>query len=535
MIRFAKLLVALTLVVVGATDGLFAAQRGRTADQPSAPTRDTARSPDRAPQFDITDVRSITPSLLLPNAFARGGVLRGNRYELRNATMLDLIRTAYDVDADRVIGGPSWLELKRYDVDALAPTGTPPAVLQRMLQSLLADRFKLVIRNDTQPMAGYALKLAADTPTLAKTSGGVTECQTSTLRDSKGFFTTVVCRNVTMATFAERLPRLAGQSSLSPVVDMTGMKGSFDLELKWNPTAKIADIIARQLGLRLESLPQVPAPVLRVESVTMRPTDNPPDIALKMPPLLAFELAVIRKSRPGTSLDVQVQQNGQVRLSGASLRTMIDIAWRIPNPSDDFIAGPSWLSTRRFDVTTSADMRGNALVDPDLPAILRQLMVERFGIKFHTEDRLVNAYALIAKTPKMAKADPSRRSRCVSTASAAGSDRKNQLPFERLMTCQNVTMAEFAELLPSLAPAVRTSVADMTGITGRWDFAVRFSQSPGVQGTSGGSGTAVASDPTGIVSIFEAIDGQLGLKLERRRRMLPVMVIDSISETPTDN
>src|SRR5262245_2080748 len=76
---------------------------------------------------------------------------RDQRYEVHNATMVDLIRTAYSVDAEKVFGGPSWLEFDRFDVAALAPAKTSQDSIKLMLQSLLADRFKLVVHNDTKP------------------------------------------------------------------------------------------------------------------------------------------------------------------------------------------------------------------------------------------------------------------------------------------------------------------------------------------------------------------------------------------------
>src|SRR5436190_18977418 len=73
------------------------------------------------PAFDIADVHASARST---NPNMAGGVLRGGRYELRRATMVDLIRTAYGVDADSVIGGPGWLESDRFDVIARAPATT---------------------------------------------------------------------------------------------------------------------------------------------------------------------------------------------------------------------------------------------------------------------------------------------------------------------------------------------------------------------------------------------------------------------------
>jgi hypothetical protein len=65
---------------------------------------------ESTPKFDIADVhvsaRTATPSM-------SGGVLRGGRYEIRRATMVDLIRIAYGVDDNsKIQGGPSWLNCK---------------------------------------------------------------------------------------------------------------------------------------------------------------------------------------------------------------------------------------------------------------------------------------------------------------------------------------------------------------------------------------------------------------------------------------
>src|SRR5262245_55603674 len=105
-----------------------------------------------SPSFDLADVHAGSRN---PGVNVTGGVLRDGRYELHNATMVDLIRTAYSVDAERVLGGPSWLELDRFTVMAKAPQSTPPATLKLMLQSLLADRFKLVVHQDTRSMTSY--------------------------------------------------------------------------------------------------------------------------------------------------------------------------------------------------------------------------------------------------------------------------------------------------------------------------------------------------------------------------------------------
>ena len=108
------------------------------------------QSPAPAVGFDAADVH--VRSKVGASQFMSGGVLRNGRYDLRNATMVDLITTAYGVQPDVVLGGPTWLETRRFDIVAKAPDGTRQDRLQTMLQNLLAERFKLAVRKDTRPI-----------------------------------------------------------------------------------------------------------------------------------------------------------------------------------------------------------------------------------------------------------------------------------------------------------------------------------------------------------------------------------------------
>jgi uncharacterized protein (TIGR03435 family) len=99
-----------------------------------------------APAFDLANVH-VSPKTTNPNM--SGGVVRAGRYELRKASMVDLIRSAYSVEPEKVLGGPSWLETDRFDVIAKVPPSTSLEAAKLMLQTLLADRFKLVVHTDS--------------------------------------------------------------------------------------------------------------------------------------------------------------------------------------------------------------------------------------------------------------------------------------------------------------------------------------------------------------------------------------------------
>src|SRR5579871_5154643 len=104
--------------------------------------------------FVIADVH---PSPFNADPFMHGNSIQGDRYFLTQATMAELIATAYGVDVTNVQGGPSWLERNHYDLRAKVPPGTTQADVKLMLRSLLADRFHLVVKTASAPMPAYIL------------------------------------------------------------------------------------------------------------------------------------------------------------------------------------------------------------------------------------------------------------------------------------------------------------------------------------------------------------------------------------------
>ncbi len=108
----------------------------------------------------------------------RGGFYKGGRYEVRSATMVDLIRTAYAADSDdKVTGGPGWLGQDRFDVIAKAPVNSTPENLRLMLVNLLAERFNLVIHNDTKPLPAYVLAAGKKNQMKPGDGSGDTGCK----------------------------------------------------------------------------------------------------------------------------------------------------------------------------------------------------------------------------------------------------------------------------------------------------------------------------------------------------------------------
>jgi len=87
-------------------------------------------------------------------------VVSGEGYELRNATVADLIRTAWAVSAEDVVGGPQWLDTDRFDVNVPAP-GASPERRQLLLRKMLRDRFGLVTHRRTEAVPAYLISVAS--------------------------------------------------------------------------------------------------------------------------------------------------------------------------------------------------------------------------------------------------------------------------------------------------------------------------------------------------------------------------------------
>src|SRR6185436_4078169 len=114
----------------------------------------TTDSGTPAPAFEAADVH-VSAKVRMPSMAAGG--LRGTRYLVRQATMVDLIALAYDIDPDKILGGPSWLDINRFDVSARAPGGSTPEQARLMLQRLLAQRFSLKVHKDSKELPGFVL------------------------------------------------------------------------------------------------------------------------------------------------------------------------------------------------------------------------------------------------------------------------------------------------------------------------------------------------------------------------------------------
>ena len=403
-----------------------------------------------------------------------------------------------------------------------------------MLQALLADRFKLAVHDAMKPFPQHVLT-AGPHPQLTKSaSSGEASC-TSNNSPGPPPVNALNCRNISTSDLAARLSRIAGDYfQNNPIYDQTSLDGIFDFTLKWTPRNWLATAgaegiplpraLEKQLGLKLE-IKDVPVPVVVIDRLQQPAPD--PATSQNFP---AFEVATIKPSAPATTSRTFRMDNGQVDLRGFTLRELIKYAWGLQYldviDNDELLAAtPKSADAQRYDIL--AKTPGPRLTIATVLVMLRSLLADRFSLTTHYEDRPVSVYELTAGPTKLAKADPTRRSSCrlppVEIVSAAA-------PIFAV-TCHNTTMAQFAAQLQGMGALYITHpVIDATGLKGQFDFTMGWSPPHLVKTTD-----PATTDPNPSVTLVEALDKQLGLKLKLRKHPMPVLVVDQFEPQPAPN
>ena len=235
---------------------------------------------------------------------------------------------------------------------------------------------------------------------------------------------------------------------------------------------------------------------------------------------LAFEVATIKLSNPDQPGKLFTVRGRNVMTINTTLNDLIVFAYDLHQKQ---VAGaPDWAESQKFDVTGQPESPGVPSIT-QLRGMIRLLLTERFKLAFHRDKREMPVYAIVVgpNGHKLTKND----------------NNPNGLPnllFRGLgnLPVSNATIAEFAGVMQSAV--MDRPVVDKTGLTGRWDFAIRWTPD---ESQFGGLGVRVpppTNDADAPPGIFTAFTEQLGLKLDPSRAPVEVLVIDKV-EKPSDN
>lgn len=280
------------------------------------------QTPAATVQFEVASVKlsdPLTPGLAQSPGFHIGMKISGTGVRLGRMRVIDLIAQAYGLKQNQIVG-PSWLKSTQevFDIDARMPAGTTKEQVPRMMEAMLAERFKLVAHKETRERAGFALVTAKDGPKLTAAepetelpAESATAQKTPSLNgrggalpqqrfveSSDGTTTHYVNPRADMARLAAMLEPILDQ----PVLDVTGLKGYYKIaldismadmrrmlgvpsamggssagagpaDLASEPAGRSAITSLRAMGLHLEPR-RIPVEVLVVDRVAPRSTPN---------------------------------------------------------------------------------------------------------------------------------------------------------------------------------------------------------------------------------------------------------------------
>jgi uncharacterized protein (TIGR03435 family) len=259
---------------------------------------------------------------------------------------------------------------------------------------------------------------------------------------------------------------------------------------------------------------------------------------------------------PGTS------DPGRIHYQFMNLKTLLMNAYDVKGFQ---ISGPSWLDTERFDIQATMSPE---TTKEQFRIMLQNLLAERFGAKIHHETKELPMYSMVvAKNgPKMKESEPPPPDSGEPATPALplqpgplkmGPDGFPILPnmdggrgglFMMMMPNRARLMAKgqtMKDLATRLSDTLSKPVIDMTELTAKYDFTLTYSPEgmnsgmmmlappPGAGG--GGRGPVDTPDAETPLTIFAAIQSELGLKLEPKKGPVDLIVVDHIEKVPTEN
>jgi uncharacterized protein (TIGR03435 family) len=236
------------------------------------------QAPTTKPAFDVASVRpsqhAVGPDYNNQLTYSPAGI-RG-----RNVTLQRLIADAYQLQRSQVLG-PRWLNSNEFDIDARSAAAGTSEQQALMMQSLLAERFKLKEHSEMREMRVYELVVGKSGCKIHPISDGETPAAGSGFHfhgDLRQFADLLALQLSIPAADNPAEPARASTSPI-PVLDKTGLPGVFDFSVDVSPElgtdmfTSWQRALEGQLGLRIESQ-KGNVTVLVVDEAAASPTEN---------------------------------------------------------------------------------------------------------------------------------------------------------------------------------------------------------------------------------------------------------------------
>lgn len=288
--RFGRKLVPTAIALAGIAGTIMF---GLVNDSPKQVRVESQENDRGRPAFEVASIRLDKSSSPLPGAH-----LFGDRFNA-TITAYGLVALAYKMglSSNQISGGPAWIKSQLFDINAKVEDSVTDgkwkklslnqqwSQVQLMVQSLLADRFKLKVNRETKELPVYALVVARNGPKFVEDSAHP-EIDAISAR-GRGKVEAISSRVGNLVWFLSIQPELEGRL----VVDKTELRSYYSFTLQWAPETLSASsgqsansepfdssrpplfvAIQEQLGLKLEPA-KGPVEVLVIDHVE-RPSEN---------------------------------------------------------------------------------------------------------------------------------------------------------------------------------------------------------------------------------------------------------------------
>jgi uncharacterized protein (TIGR03435 family) len=261
-----------------------------------------------------------------------------------------------------------------------------------------------------------------------------------------------------------------------------------------------------------------------------------------------FEVASVKQNTSGDGRTfIQTPPGGRITVTNVPVRLLIVQAYQLQQ--FQLVGGPAWIANDRYDIVAKLGGEPKPFVPGQLnPAMIamRGLLGDRFKLKLHKETRDMDVYNLVMVKP--GAPGPDLKPAATDCAAQATARRGGPPPgappgppgpndpfpcglmgIPGMIRMGGMPISQMVNMLTGQSGRL---VFDRTGLTGNWDFTLRFASEQRGQPPPGAP-PLPPPDPD-APSIFTALQEQLGLKLESVKAPVEVTVIDSI-EHPTDD
>jgi uncharacterized protein (TIGR03435 family) len=232
-----------------------------------------------------------------------------------------------------------------------------------------------------------------------------------------------------------------------------------------------------------------------------------------------FEVASVKPNKSGQPPTTQGSPL-EFLLGGrftATNVTLVDVIVRVyPTRRIQMQGGPNWIDSDRFDIVAKADEGQGKVTPGQMVPMVQSLLEDRFQLRFHVEKREMQVYALT-----LGKDRPKVQEAKDGGITGVTRGERGQLIFQKMT---------IVGLVNTMANMMRTPVVDGTGMKGFYDFILDPVQFLTPAATNGRR-----PDNHDIAdAVVAAAQEQLGFKLERRKELLDITVIDH-AEQPSEN